>query len=553
MRHGILRTKANVFLISSLLIGGCTEFTDVPERRIEGDFVATTSRSDTVMVGDTFALQITLQDAESGQTVNLRNVEWVSSDERVLQVSRRPIPATARSLADTLKSYLYADVIARGRGSAEVAVTAQQEGVGGTTFKKSIRVLERWVAVSAGGTHTCALNLDREAYCWGGGLPDARAGFGVGSGRAAIARRPTRVLGQFRFSSISAGDAHTCGVEVSTDVLYCWGDNTRGALGDGTRSSQLLPVITGGRAFVLVSAGNSATCGTTSVSLGRNTFCWGKLPQVGTFISNPDRCANVLGLGTEDCITRSRGAAESPAGIVSLSTVAVGGRHACGISGSTIGAAPVGAILCWGDNTAAQLGTSVSGGVSNYAFPVRTTDRFSTVSAGYWHTCAISQGAEAFCWGDNQFGQLGVATKGDTVRIPQKVPSLSQVTSLSAAGNGEFAVRSTLTAHTCAISGGVAYCWGSNTWGQLGTGNATPTMQPTRVANPSGGPVAYTAISAAGGYGVIDEAILGTAHTCGLTTRGVLYCWGGGSAGELGIGTASSTVSTPTRVSEPDP
>jgi alpha-tubulin suppressor-like RCC1 family protein len=89
--------------------------------------------------------------------------------------------------------------------------------------------------------------------------------------------------------------------------------------------------------------------------------------------------------------------------------------------------------------------------------------------------------------------------------------------------------------HTCAlIAGGEAWCWGANSNGQLGRGTIGGSS-PTPAA--VGGGLSFVALTA------------GTAHTCGRTTNGSLYCWGGNAFGQLGDGTQSDRA-TPVRVAE---
>lgn len=95
-----------------------------------------------------------------------------------------------------------------------------------------------------------------------------------------------------------------------------------------------------------------------------------------------------------------------------------------------------------------------------YAWSVRGTGTVATgVSAGYQHTCAILAGTVT-CWGDNVSGQLGIgnfAASDDAYYLPGTY-ILVGVISVSAG-----------FAHTCAVTGaGDLYCWGDNSFGQLG-------------------------------------------------------------------------------------
>jgi alpha-tubulin suppressor-like RCC1 family protein len=114
------------------------------------------------------------------------------------------------------------------------------------------------------------------------------------------------------------------------------------------------------------------------------------------------------------------------------------------------------------------------------------------VAAGDRHTCALSSRGTVWCWGRNEFGQLGDGTRLDqTSAIP--VNGLSGVTAIAA---GAF--------HTCAVIAGEVSCWGWNDYGQIGDGTTTDRTGPTKIDGLSG-VVAITA---------------GALHTCAITSGG---------------------------------
>jgi uncharacterized protein YjdB/alpha-tubulin suppressor-like RCC1 family protein len=172
-----------------------------------------------------------------------------------------------------------------------------------------------------------------------------------------------------------------------------------------------------------------------------------------------------------------------------------------------------GVTYCWGLNTEGQLGSGVASGGS--AVPIRVTGNvtFASLYPGGRHTCALTAAGAAWCWGSNSRGQLG---SGDTISTaaPAQVSGGHVFTQLT----GGFA-------HVCGLTAaGTAYCWGSNTQGELGNGNTVQRVVPTLV---SGGHQ-FVALSARG------------AHSCGLTAAGVSYCWGKNADGEVGDGTTTN-------------
>src|SRR5437016_41827 len=167
---------------------------------------------------------------------------------------------------------------------------------------------------------------------------------------------------------------------------------------------------------------------------------------------------------------------------------------------------------------AVALAVAACGGETSPTQPAART--FARVSAGGVHTCGVTSGGAGYCWGSNSVGQLG---DGTTTNRSSPVPVGGGVSfaAVGAAGG----------AHTCGVTaGGVAYCWGCNSNGQLGDGTTTDRSTPVLVA----GGVSFAAVSA------------GSYHTCGLTAAGAVYCWGVNITGQLGAGTTTTRL-TPER------
>jgi alpha-tubulin suppressor-like RCC1 family protein len=155
------------------------------------------------------------------------------------------------------------------------------------------------------------------------------------------------------------------------------------------------------------------------------------------------------------------------------------------------------------------------------------------ISAGNAFTCGVSLDHRGYCWG-------AVMNSGD----PN--PPLGKLGSGSFAGSkspvavaGDLRFRSIIAGarQACGLTlTGEAYCWGNNTFGELGIGTTGGRFaSPQRV---SGG-LTFASLSLAD-------------HTCGVTVNHNLYCWGLAFGGRLGNGqSAPGTVSTPTRVLRP--
>ncbi|MEJ2205749.1 MAG: hypothetical protein P8170_16750, partial [Gemmatimonadota bacterium] len=131
-----------------------------------------------------------------------------------------------------------------------------------------VRVPGTFSALAAGSAHTCGIRGGR-ALCWGDNS------FGqLGDGTTTSRSRPVAVpnLGD-GVVEITAGAMHTCAL-LEGGTLYCWGQNLRGELGDGTTQDRVRPTLVAGRlAFRSVKAGGAATC---AFSTDGSEYCWGQ-------------------------------------------------------------------------------------------------------------------------------------------------------------------------------------------------------------------------------------------------------------------------------------
>jgi alpha-tubulin suppressor-like RCC1 family protein len=359
-----------------------------------------------------------------------------------------------------------------------------------------------YIDVATGGQHTCAIAEDLSAYCWGRGADGE-----LGTGTTSDEMFPAAVNTTLRFKKITAGAAHTCAI-ATDDRAYCWGWNVFYQIGDSTTTQRLTPSPV---AFDLkykdISAGDHHTCGVTTDS---KVYCWGynRFGQAGNGSTQvtiyPVQVTNDL----------------------RAATVSAGGHHTCTISNA-------GGAYCWGSNEMGQLGIGSDRAFSADPTAVVGGAQFGMVDAGSDHTCAVDIALLAYCWGDNEFGQLGdqgVWRNGLAgPATPVRVFNFENVESISAG-----------TDHTCAINGnGRMWCWGRGTYGQLAIG----TSSDHAVAQPV---VFQPGVQNQTDYlRFVKAATGGLTHACGLG-EGVVFCWGNGRRGELGSRTMF--VSLPQRV-----
>jgi alpha-tubulin suppressor-like RCC1 family protein len=210
-------------------------------------------------------------------------------------------------------------------------------------------------------------------------------------------------------------------------------------------------------------------------------------------------------------------AAPASALAATSTAISVGGNHTCALAGG---------VKCWGENGFGQLG---DGTRTNTTTPVAVSGLSSGVTAislGFDHTCALTSAGAVECWGYNGEGQLGDGTFTEQT-TPGAVSGLSSgVTAISA---GDF--------HTCALtSAGAVKCWGGNYFGELGDGTGTG---PEKCGSGGAYACSTTPVAVSGLSSGVRAISAGGTHTCALTNAGAVECWGYNEYGQLGDGTAS--------------
>ena len=410
-----------------------------------------------------------------------------------------------------------------GLGSTEIGVNLTTIDFGAEDHAVDVAVAERY---------SCALLINGEIKCWGkndigqlGNGSTTTVGDGPNEMGSSLTAVP--IPNQIEVASIMPGGVSTCAT-LTNGAIKCWGYNNFGQLGQGSTTSiggtasefaALNQIRLDDDRARIVYAGFSHSC---AITIARDVQCWG------------GNSSGQLGLG--DTTNRGDGPGEmgSALATVDLGTnsyvvqLALGNSHTCALLDN-------GNVKCWGDNSQGALGrdnmANIGDGASEmgYTLPVinlGTGRRAIQIGAGDRFTCALLDNGAVKCWGYNYYGQLGQGARGNLGDDPGEMAGLAEISL------GGIAVAIAVgSSHACAIlESGSLKCWGRNSDGQLGVGNASDQgdaageMGSSLAAVNLSGITTRTAISVAAGNG----------HTCALLNNHTVKCWGRGSNGQLG-------------------
>jgi alpha-tubulin suppressor-like RCC1 family protein len=184
--------------------------------------------------------------------------------------------------------------------------------------------------------------------------------------------------------------------------------------------------------------------------------------------------------------------------------------HTCGVT------FPDRRAFCWGDNQFGELGDGTTAYVRPSPVLVRGGHKWREISLGRWHTCAVTTSDQAYCWGRNNDGQLGTGSNPANKLLPTPVK-----------GGHAFRQIDAGSDHTCAVTTDRhAFCWGQGKFGQIGDGKTARRYVPKAVA---------------GGL-TFDRVSAGGLHACAETSTNRAYCWGYNGWGALGDGTTTQRL-----------
>lgn len=255
--------------------------------------------------------------------------------------------------------------------------------------------------------YTCALGAGGSVWCWGLNSAEFGNGSTEGPSRCNVtydmpcATMPVRVPDVIGATQVDTSTFHVCAAMADRSV-ECWGENLSGEIGVPDQLEVLFATPVAGLGEVLsVTTGGAHSC---ALLADRTVSCWGsnQLNQLGrTSAENSGRCPGTLYNTVASC-----SATPTPvAGLTNVVSVAAGSWHTCALIDD-------GTVKCWGANNFGQLGDGSIGG--SVATPVTVSGLHGVValSVGSFHSCALLDNGNVYCWGYNQFGQVG---NGDTL------------------------------------------------------------------------------------------------------------------------------------------
>jgi alpha-tubulin suppressor-like RCC1 family protein len=349
-------------------------------------------------------------------------------------------------------------------------------------------------SVWAGGWHSCAIE-GTVLYCWGQNKYGELGNNTTlqSSDRQRIVLPPNTAL---PLRAVGLGNINTCVCDGSGKA-YCWGDDSSGQIGNPAVSAAAhLPVpVPGLTDCVQIGGGGAHMC---AVHADATVSCWGsnsygQAGGKGPVVATPTLVADMAGVAFANVLE-----------------VFGGEDFTCARRMDKT-------VWCWGNNADHRLGdgTTVA---RNTPVQVAGVVGAEELAIGRFTACARLTGGTVMCWGQNTSGQLGT---GDTkaTRLPVQVAGITDATQISLGRD-----------HACLLHASpveTVACWGSNTYGQLGIGAGTgagpPVLKPTTIDT----------------IGGVSSIAAGSVHTCARHSKG-LSCWGENVVNELGDNTTTN-------------
>ena len=306
----------------------------------------------------------------------------------------------------------------------------------------------------------------------------------------------------------AGGSAHSLAL-AADGTVWAWGDNSSGALGDGTTTNRTVPVhvmANTGNMLTHVIAISAGTSHSLALAADGTVWAWG---------------SNLLGQLGNGSTTDSQVAVPVKT-LGNVTAIASGAYHSMALDGT-------GKVYVWGNDGAGELGNGFANSAPHSTpTAVATLSSITAIASGGYHLLAIRADGTAFAWGSNANKQLGDGTNTDRYR-----PVSVLTTTGGPAFSGVMAIAAG-AAHSLLLSYGKVYAWGSNANGQIGDGTTVTRGNPTLVP----------------GLSNVRSLAAGAYHNLALV-QGKVYAWGNNYYGQLGTG--GTTTAAPLGITAPVP
>ena len=380
--------------------------------------------------------------------------------------------------------------------------------------------LKIWAGPASQGTIVLASDL--KLYTWGGRGEVGQSGNGLWN----LNLEPVQVSVPGALASAALGNGF--GVAAASDnFISTWGSGELGQLGN--QADALLPARNvgdllglGGKTLASVVAGHAVP-----------DLPWGDAvyPNSLPFQLALDTAGTAYGWGRNDFGQLAQGTLAFSSSLkpivagTAFSQLAAGGHHALAVGAN-------GTLYAWGRNQSGQLG---NGTTATATAPVALSagslagQSVIAAAAGNLHSLALSKDGKVFAWGNNAYGQLGTGgTVNSTSPVAVAGGSLAGKFVTAVAASNRFAGATSYALS----SDGAVFAWGTNSSGQLGTGNTVSSNSP--VATVTSGALLGKRITA---------LAAGSEHVLALGADGQIYAWGRNNWGQLGDGSTVDRTS----------
>jgi alpha-tubulin suppressor-like RCC1 family protein len=311
-------------------------------------------------------------------------------------------------------------------------------------------------SVAAAKNTTCAVVTGGAVKCFGANEADQ---VGKAGGAGAYEAAPVQVPGLSGVVQVGVGDEHSCALK-NNGTVWCWGDESLGKLGNGSAiGTTFNPVqVAGLSGIAQIAVGANHACALRTDGV---VFCWGanSLGQLGNGRGGPDdkNAADQLAVLPTPVV------AFGGTVLSTARSISAGGSDSCVTD-------PHGYVYCWGDNAFGEIGWGSPNGTQLFppyttvvGYPVSGLSHATSISIGAYHVCVTIDNGGVMCWGRNDSYQLGVATLGWFV-IPQYAPGIGAAVGVSSSTVDTCSLRNDGHAFCWGVVGG-------NTLGnRLGTG-----------------------------------------------------------------------------------